>query len=177
MRTKILLAASAASLLTIGLALPAAAATGGSTGATITITGGVLAMTVPTATIDFGSNPDTVAGTHVTAALGTVQVNDARSAAAGASWVETVISTAFTPSAGPTIPASAVSIVAGTITKVGTATYVANDPTNLTAVSPAVTASAITGDNSATWAPTLGLAIPGSTAAGTYTATVTQSVS
>ena len=62
-----------------------------------------------------------------------------------------VISTPFTPPAGPAIPASSVRYTAGTITKVGTATYTASDPTNLTGSVPAVTATGITGDNSATW--------------------------
>ena len=61
-------------------------------------------------------------------------MTDARSAAAGSGWVASVISTAFTPPAGPAIAASAVSYTAGTITKVGTATYTANDPGNLTGV-------------------------------------------
>ena len=80
---------------------------------------------------------------------------DARSAAAGSGWVTSVISSAFTPPAGPAIAASAVSYTAGPITKTGTATYVANNPGNLTGVVAAVTATGITGDNSATWNPTI----------------------
>ncbi|MDP9220146.1 MAG: hypothetical protein M3P23_06360, partial [Actinomycetota bacterium] len=56
-----------------------------------------------------------------------MQVNDARSAAAGSGWVVSAISTAFTTPAGPAIAASAVGYLAGPITKVGTATYTAND--------------------------------------------------
>jgi hypothetical protein len=87
-----------------------------------------------------------------------------------------VISTAFTPPAGPAIAASAVSYSVGTITKVGTATYTPNDPGNLTGVSPAVTATGITGDNSATWNPTVTVTVPGGMAAGVYSATITHSV-
>jgi hypothetical protein len=47
----------------------------------------------------------------------------------------------------------------------------------LTAVAPAVTATGITGDNSATWTPTINVAVPGGTAAGIYSGTITQSVS
>jgi hypothetical protein len=47
----------------------------------------------------------------------------------------------------------------GTITKVGTATFTANHPGNLTGVSPAVTATGITGDNSAAWNPTISVAV------------------
>ena len=62
------------------------------------------------------------------------------------------------------------------ITKVGTATFTANNPNNLTGVSPVVTATGITGDNSATWNPTINVAVPGGMAAGTYSATITHSV-
>jgi hypothetical protein len=87
-----------------------------------------------------------------------------------------VISTAFTPPSGPAIAASAVSYSAGSITKVGTATYTANDPGDLTGVAPAVTATGITGDNSATWTPTITVAVPGGMAANVYSATITHSV-
>jgi len=90
--------------------------------------------------------------------------------------VASAISTAFTPSSGPAIPASAVGYTAGVITKVGTATFTANNPNNLTGVSPVVTATGITGDNSATWNPTINVAVPGGMAAGTYSATITHSV-
>ena len=117
-----------------------------------------------------------MSGGTISGTLGQVQVNDARSAAAGSGWVASVISTAFTPSAGPTIAASFVSYTAGTITKVGTATYTANNPGNLTCVSAAVTATGITGDNSATWTPTINVAVPGGTVATTYSAIITHSV-
>jgi hypothetical protein len=105
-----------------------------------------------------------------------VQVNDARSAAAGAGWVASVISTAFTPPSGPTIGAASVGYTAGPITKVGTATFTANDPPDLTGVTAAVTATGITGDNSATWNPTINVAVGGGMAAGVYSATITHSV-
>lgn len=144
--------------------------------ATVTVTGGALSITVPAGTVDLGTRANTVAGGTISGPLGQVQVSDARSAAAGSGWVASVISTAFTPPAGPAIAASAVSYTAGTIAKVGTATYEANDPTNLTGVAPAVTATGITGDNSATWIPTINVAVPGGMAAGVYSATITHSV-
>jgi hypothetical protein len=103
-------------------------------------------------------------------------VNDARSAAAGSGWIASVISTAFTPPAGPTIGAAAVGYTAGAITKIGTATFTANDPADLTGVSPAVTATGITGDNSATWNPTINVFVAGGKAAGVYSGTITHSV-
>ncbi len=41
---------------------------------------------------------------------------------------------------------------------------------------PVVTATGITGDNSATWNPTITVTVPGGTVAGTYSAVITHSV-
>lgn len=64
----------------------------------------------------------------------------------------------------------------GTIQKVGTATFTANDPSDLTGVVPAVTATGITGDNSATWNPTINVTVGGGMAAGVYSGTITHSI-
>jgi hypothetical protein len=104
-----------------------------------------------------------------------VQVNDERMAAEGSGWVASVSSTAFV-GPGTAIPASAVSYSAGTITKVGSATYAAIDHDDLSVAVVVVTATGITGNNTATWTPTVSVAIPGSTVSGTYTATITHSV-
>jgi hypothetical protein len=117
-----------------------------------------------------------VSGGTISGALGVVKVSDARSAAAGSGWVASVISTAFTPSSGPTIGALHVGYTVGDITAVGTATFTPNNPPNLTGVVAAVTATGITGDNSATWNPTINVAVPGGMAAGTYAGTITHSV-
>jgi hypothetical protein len=162
-------------MLALGIASPASAVPGVTT-ATITVQGGSLAITVPTAAGNLGTAINTVSGEVISGPLGQVQVSDGRSAAAGSGWVASVISSAFTPPAGPAIAASAVGYTAGTITKVGTATYTANDPANLTGVAPAITATGITGDNSATWNPTINVAVPGGMAAGIYSATITHSV-
>ncbi len=167
------LTVSVAAALALGVALPALAAT---TTATLQITGGSLSISAPADAGSLGSAANTVAGPIISGDLGQVQVNDARSAAAGSGWVASVISTAFTPPSGPTIAASAVGYTANAIGKVGTATYTANDPTDLTAASPAVTATGITGDNSATWTPTIDVTVPGGMAANVYSATITHSV-
>lgn len=166
------LVASVVGLLALIIAVPASAATT----ATLTIEGGALEISAPTASVDLGTLVNTVGGGTISGALGEVQVNDARNAAAGSGWVASAICSAFTPAVGPAIAASAVSYTAGAITKVGTATYAANDPGNLTGVSPVVTATGITGDNSATWNPTINVAVPGGMAAGVYSATITHSV-
>ena len=176
MRTRNLLVAITAGMLTLGIALPASADATGATSATITVTGGSLSITVPSDAGNLGTRANSVLGGTISGPLGQVQVTDARSAAAGSGWIVTVISSAFTPPAGPAIPALNVSYSAGTIVKVGTATYVANNPGNLTAVNPAVTATGITGDNSATWNPTISVFVAGGMAAGIYSATITHSV-
>ncbi len=173
-RMRALLLAGAAGALMLGLAGPASA---GETSATVTVTGGALSMTVPVDAGNLGTRENTVSGGTISGRLGEVQVSDARAAAAGSGWVATVISTAFTPTSGPTIGAAAVGYTAGAITKVGTATFTANNPTNLAGVVPAVTATAITGDNSATWDPTINVFVAGGMAAGVYSGTITQSVS
>ncbi|HTC71171.1 MAG TPA: hypothetical protein VK662_16500 [Acidothermaceae bacterium] len=181
-----LVVTAAAALLAVGLATgssaaiaaaPAQAATSGGTTASFTLTGGSLSITVPTGTVSLGSSPETVSGQVISGPLGPVQVTDAREPVAGSGWVATVISAAFTPGAGPAIAASAVSYNAGVITKVGTATYTANNPVDLTATVAVVTATGITGDNSATWNPTISIAVPGGTAATSYSALITHSVS
>lgn len=174
--TRGLLVAAAGGMLTLGVALPASADATGASTATVTVLGGALSITVPAVAGNLGTRSNTVGGGTISGALGQVQVSDARSAAAGSGWVASVISTAFTPPAGPTIAASLVGYTAGTITKVGTATYTANDPGNLTGVVAAVTATGITGDNSATWNPTINVAVPGATVAAVYSATITHSV-
>ena len=173
-RTRPLLLAGAAGMLMLGLAGPASAA---ETSATVTVTGGALSITVPVSAGNLGTRENTVSGGTISGKLGEVQVSDARAAAAGSGWVATVISTAFTPPEGPTIGAAAVGYTAGAITKVGTATFTANNPTNLTGVVAAVTATGITGDNSATWDPTINVFVAGGMAAGVYSGTITQSVS
>jgi hypothetical protein len=173
-RTRDLLAVAAAGMLTLTIAGTASAA---ATSATVTVAGGALSITAPANAGNIGTIVNTVVGGTISGPLGQVQVNDARSAAAGSGWIATVISTAFTPTAGPTIGAASVGYTAGPITKVGTATFTANNPPDLTGAVAAVTATGITGDNSATWNPTINVAVAGGTAAGVYSGTITHSVS
>lgn len=161
--------------LAVATAIPAAAVGEDST-ISVTLTGGSLSITVPTDSVSLGSRANTVESGTIEGSLGTVQVLDARSAAAGASWVANVISTALTPSAGPAIAATAIGYTVGTITKVGTATYAASDQDSLVAAVEVVKASGITGNNSATWNPTIKVTVAGGLAANDYFATITHSV-
>lgn len=176
-RTPLALAAAAAALAAgAGLASPASATV---THVSVAIDAGSLSITVPVTTpatpVDLGSLP-VVDGGKINGSLGQVQVLDNRNASAGASWVASVISTAFAPPAGPAIGAANVGYIAGAITAQGTVTLVANNPPDLTGVTAAVTASAITGNNSATWNPTIEVTVPGGLASGIYTGMITHSV-
>jgi hypothetical protein len=174
MRVRSLLIATAVAAVTFGVALPAQADTSGASVATVTVPGGVLSITVTPDAGNLGYKLDP-AGNSVSGQLGQVYVADARNSPAGAAWVASVVSTPFT-SAFAAIPASAVSYTAGPINHIGIATLTAQDPRDLTLLSPVVTATAITGNNAAAWNPTITVAIPGGTTAGTYSATITHSV-
>ena len=156
---------------------PAAADQSAVSTASVTLEGGGLSITAPADAGNLATKSNQVGATTVSGKLGQVQVTDLRSAPQGSGWTATAISTAFTPPAGPAIGAGSVGYTAGEIAKTGTATYTANDPVTLTGVSPVVTATAITGDNTATWNPTINVAITAGMAAGVYSATITHSVS
>src|ERR1700686_3764138 len=81
-------------VLTLAVAGTASAA---ATQATVTVTGGALAITAPANAGNVGTIAENVHGGTVSGPLGQVQVDDARSAAGFSGWVATVISTAFTP--------------------------------------------------------------------------------
>jgi hypothetical protein len=163
--------------LSVTTAVPARADQTAVSTASVTLVGGGLSITAPSTAGSLGTKSNNVGAVTISGQLGQVQVTDSRDAPAGSGWTATAISTAFTPNAGPAIGAGFVGYTAGTITKTGTATYTANDPTTLTGVSPVVTATAITGDNTATWNPTIRISVAANMPAGEYFGTITHSVS
>jgi len=171
---RLLVTSAAVGVLAFATIGPASAALTGPSTATFEVTAGSLAITVP-ASANLGTKPNTVLAGTVSGPLGQVQVNDARSGTAG--WVASVISTSFVPTpAGTALAASAVSYTVGSVNQVGTAVYTPANRPDLTAVGPVLTATAVTGDNSATWNPTITVAVPGGALAAIYTATVTHSL-
>ena len=90
-------------------------------------------------------------------------------------WTASVISTAFTPTAGPADPASNVSYSPGAVVDSGPVVATGSAATDLTGVVPVVT-GASTGISAATWSPTISIVVPGDFAPGFYTATITSSV-
>jgi hypothetical protein len=148
---------------------PAAAATP----ASFTLTSGTLSISAPTASVSLGSQIASVLATTMSGQLGSVTVSDQRGGTT--SWTASVISTAFTPTAGPADPASNVSYVAGALTDSATVVATAVNAPDLTGVSTVVT-GASTGISTATWDPTISVIVPADYAPGVYTATITHSV-
>jgi putative Ig domain-containing protein len=146
----------------------------------ITIAGGLLAITAPAST----ALPSAPPGTATSAQLGTVTVTDNRGIAS-ASWTATVTGTAFVTGGGTppqTIPLTQVTYWSGPATvTTGTGTFTPGEPAAGNAVNLTVprTAFSLTGGspvNSASWNPTLSVSVPATAVAGTYTATITHSV-
>jgi len=102
-------------------------------------------------------------------------------ALAGASWTATVSSTDFTNTVTPAdlIAAGDASyLVTGLGTTTGSATFTPAPVTVLSGLPQAVvTATGANGDNSATWNPQIQVSVPATAVIGTYTATITNSVS
>lgn len=96
-------------------------------------------------------------------------------ALASASWTVTAAETDFTSGAS-TIPATDAGYDPGSITTTGTITATGTPVTLTNSAQTVVTGSAGVGDNTATWNPTVSVAVPASAVSGTYTGTLTQSV-
>jgi hypothetical protein len=175
---KMIIAAAAALFIggagAMTFAVPAFAATTGPTPVTVEITGGGLAISVPAAA-DLGTTAASPSAQTVTGSLGLVVVSDLRGGILG--WVATVGSTSFTGSAGGTISAGTMTYTPGTAVVVGIATVTPISLTAMTTPGTVQTATAVTGVNTATWNPSIGVLIPAGAVAGTYSATITHSVS
>jgi hypothetical protein len=167
MRKLLFLASTFAALAGVS-ALPA----GSATQATFQLIAGTLSISTPTASVSLGSQVSSVTSSTMSGPLGVVTVSDQRGGTT--TWTASVISTAFTPPAGPADSASNVSYAAGTITASGVvATAVAG--ADLTGVTTVVT-GASTGVSSASWNPTISVLVPANFAPGIYAATITHSV-
>jgi len=163
-------AAVCAAALVAATVQPAAAA--GDTGTTFTLTGGTLSVTVAaTATLTAG----TTTSASVSGKLGTVTVTDGRTSTTV--WSANATSTTFTRDAGATT-STGVSYNAGTITTTGPVVMPLALATALNGTPAKVAGpAAITGDNTASWNPTLTVSLPSNALAGTYSGTVNTSVS
>jgi hypothetical protein len=169
------LAASAA--LAGGIVATAVPAGAADTTTTFTLTGGALNITAP-ASADIGSFATGLGS--VSGQLGAVQVTDARGALV-ATWIATVASTDFTTggaSSDETVVNDDIRYSSGARTAstgIGVFTPSVNVQLDQTRTAGALTLGV--GNNSSTWNPTLNFTLQGTQVAGTYTGTVTHSVS
>lgn len=171
--TRVAIPIVATAALALAVVSPAEAATSGGTGATFTLTGGALAITVPSAVANLGSYAASVSTVQAQGQLGNVTVNDGRGSIVP--WAVSASSTAFV-SPDNTVPATQVTYVSGPATTTGTVVVTpALSALNLGSIIPAVTGVPV-GSNTATWNPTITVLFPGAAVAGTYNGTVTHSV-
>jgi hypothetical protein len=154
---------------TLGLASPASA---DPTVTTFELTGGSLTLAV-TGTATLTPEASGVAANTITGQLGIVTVTDARGGTTG--WVTSAISGMFTNAGGST--STDVVYSNGTITETGTNTVAPVAEVNsLVGAVPVASATAVSGNNTASWNPTINVLMPAGSLAGTYTATVTTSI-
>ena len=178
MRKRIALALT---LATAGSLVMLAAPANATQGVTFTLTAGSLVVSDPSAksigTVASGS-------ASVSSTLGSVTVTDGRGALLG-TWTASVASTDFTTggaTANETISKSLVDYWSGAATaSSGTAVFVpgqllALNKVALGSAQTAFSATGVVGVNSATWNPTLVVNLPSNAVTGTYSGTITNSV-
>jgi hypothetical protein len=168
----LMLLASTVALVSAVTAIPAQAAQAATT-ATFALTAGALSISAPTGSVSLGSQVALTGTSTISGSLGVVTVTDQRGGTT--SWTASVISTAFTPPAGPADPASNVSYGAGVVTESPTVVATVVAAPDLTGVSTVVT-GASTGISTASWNPTISVIVPANYAPGIYSATITHSV-
>ena len=142
---------------------------------TFTVTVGALTMTAPD-TANLGSGAP---GATITGSLGTVVVTDGR-ALLGATWATTASATNWTTGVGTaaeTIPATDVGLNPGAITTPPVTGLATGTPITLNGIPAPDVTLATDGDSTATWDPTVTVAVPVSATGGLYSSILTQSVS
>ena len=138
---------------------------------TFEITGGTLSYTAA-ATADLGTDPSGT--TAISGSLGAVSVTDNRGGTVV--WEALGSSTDFTGALGST--SSAVSYTGGAVTETGTITVADGTATTLSTTATSVVAPTIlSGNNTASWNPTLNVTMPANALADTYSGIVTTSIS
>jgi hypothetical protein len=167
LRTTLLLA-TASSAIALAGALPASADT---TTTTFSLTGGDLTLSVG-ANAALTNEASDVAASTITGTLGAVSVTDARGGTAG--WVASAASTTFT-GAGLSV-SDDVAYTNGTVATTGTSSVAGVTAASITSSAPVATATGVSGNNTATWDPTLDVSMPAGALVGAYTGTVTTSL-
>jgi hypothetical protein len=163
--------AGAAVLLVAAPALPAVAA---GTPAIIELTGGSLSISVPAGPVALASGA--VTDTSESGQLGSVTVTDTR-AADPASWTASVSATPF-QDGSHSLGAETYETGVVSSTGIPISQFTITSPLTLSG-SPQATVAlnpTFSGDNTATWNPTITVAVPAGSVAGAYTAVITHSV-
>ncbi|WP_427174697.1 hypothetical protein [Arthrobacter sp. 92] len=166
--SRVSLAAAASAALIASLALPASAA---DTTATVQVAAGSLGISAPASTALTALTPGGSASANLTG----VNVTDSR--AGTADWTANVSLTNFTGTT-PTniIPATAATYTPATAGKTGTVTVVPTTQADLSTAKTVQSATAVVGNNTATWDAVLSVTAPSDALADTYTAVLTHSV-
>jgi hypothetical protein len=166
-----------ATVSAVTLAVAAEPAGAADTTATFSLTGGDLTLSAPV-TADLGSAA--TGDVTISGALGPITVQDLRGAVTS-DWTSTVVSTDFATGGGTpaeTVANTNVAYTSGPATSTtGNGTFtpgVTGDVIDTPAT--AFAHSTGSGNNTATWNPTLFVALPPSAVAGTYSGTITHSV-
>ena len=159
-----------------GSTCPASGTGGSACSVTVGIIAGPLTITAPV-NANLGLAPP---GGSVSASLGPVQVTDDRGF--GADWTASVSSTDFSTGGGSpveTIPAGdATYTITGLATATGPAAFTSVTTVNLSGSPQAVVgATNVEGNTAVTWDPEIRIAVPAGAIGGTYSATITHSVS
>jgi hypothetical protein len=148
----------------------ATAASSGDTTATFTLAGGSLDVTPAGSAALTNAAPGAAS---VSGSLGPVVVSDTRGSTAG--WVMSAASTTFVDGAGTV--STGVSYDSGEATaSTGTVTPTTTGATSITTGAPVAEGTLASGNNTASYTPTLTVSLPASALAGTYSGTVTTSV-
>jgi hypothetical protein len=165
----------------LGMLATAVPAKGADTTTTFALAAGSLSISAP-ASKDLGTG-STGSGT-VSAQLGTVTVTDTRGTLLG-TWTASVSSTDFTTGGGTaneTVGNGQVTYWSGTATaSSGTGVFTPGQASALNAQTlgasrTAYAGTALVGNNSVSWNPTVTVNVPAAAVAGTYTGTITHSV-
>jgi hypothetical protein len=148
---------------------------------------GVLSISVPTPTtpISLGGVSGTDGGTTGGGSLGNVAVSDTENSNP-AEWTVSVNDSIFrnTAVSTDTIPASAATYTSGGVTVTlgsGSGATIKDDTTGglglTTSAQKAIEETGADGANAANWSPTVTITVPPGSIAGTYTGTITHSIS
>jgi hypothetical protein len=171
---------AAATLAMVGFgATNASAATSGATGATFALTAGAISITVPASTVALGTAA--AGASSLSGSLGSVSVTDARGALP-AVWTATVTSTPFTTggaTANETVAAAAIGYASGLVSSTGIGVFTGSGTVTPAAIGTGVAGVALTagiGNNTASWNPTITFTLGASQVAGTYSGTITHSL-